>query len=68
MILNVNSNNFKKMKDSNIPLAIIISSVIISASIFITFAKDDPLKTCMKTVMKENRSAYWAAKACSGGE
>ncbi len=56
------------MKDSNIPLSIIISSVIISASIFMTFAKDDPLKTCMKTVMKENRSAYWAAKACSGGE
>ena len=56
------------MKDSNIPLAIIISSVIISDSIFITFAKDDPLKTCMKTVIEENRFAYWAAKACSGGE
>ena len=56
------------MKDSNIPLAIIISSLIISDTIFITLAKDDPLKTCMKTVMKERESVYWAAKACSGGE
>ena len=56
------------MKDSNIPLAIIISSVIISATIFITFAKDDPLKTCMKTVMSDGQTPYWAAKACSGGK
>ena len=57
------------MKDSNIPLAIIINSVIISATIFITFAKDDPLKkTCMKTVINDGQTPYWAAKACSGGK
>ena len=55
------------MKNLNIAGAIIISSIIISATIFFTFS-NEPLKTCMKIVMSENEDAYNAAKVCSGSK
>jgi hypothetical protein len=53
------------MKNLNTPLAIIISSIIISISIFLTSSKD-PLSNCMEKVMTTGQEAMVAAHLCSG--
>ena len=53
------------MKNLNTPLAIIISSIIISISIFLTSSKD-LLSNCMEKVMATSQEAMVAAHLCSG--
>ena len=53
------------MKNLNTPLAIFISSIIISISIFLTSSKD-PLSNCMEKVMATGKKAMGAAHLCSG--
>ena len=52
------------MKNLNTPLAIIISSIIISISIFLTSSKD-PLSNCMEKVMATGQEAVVAAHLCN---
>ena len=53
------------MKNLNTPIAIIISAIIISLTIFTTSTKD-PLSNCMEKVMAAGRNAMVAANLCSG--
>ena len=53
------------MKNLNIPMAIIMSAIIISLTIFITSTKD-PLSNCMEKVMAAVRNAIVADNLCSG--
>ena len=46
------------IKNLNTPLAIIISSIIISISIFLTSSKD-PLSNCMEKVMATGAKKLW---------
>ena len=50
----------------DIPIAIIISAIIIATSIYLVSFKD-PLSNCINLVMKDsNTSATRAARLCSG--
>ena len=53
------------MKNLNTPIAIIISAIIISLTIFITSTKD-PLSNCMEKVMATGENSMNVAHLCSG--
>ena len=53
------------MKNLNTPMAIIISAIVISLTIFITSTKY-PLSNCMEKVMAIGENTMQAAHLCSG--
>ena len=60
------------MKNFNIPIAIIIASIIISTSLIYSSTRD-PITNCMKLIMdlsasKSKYTAQRAARACSGAK